>query len=75
MDPRTAITIRKPAEWGLPDDTPSKNYLLARSDYFMMFQNVPRNELQKFRSTFQHGGVSLEEMIVPSIVLKPKNMK
>ncbi len=74
VDPRTAITVRKPAEWGLPDDTPAKNYLFAKSDYFMMFQNVPRNELQKFRSTFQHGGVSLEEMIVPSIVLKPKNL-
>ncbi|MCK5064610.1 MAG: response regulator [Candidatus Fermentibacteraceae bacterium] len=74
VDPRTTITTRKPAEWGLPDDTPAKTYLFARSDYFMMFQNVPRNELQKFRNTFQHGGVSLEEMIVPSIVLTPKNM-
>ncbi|MCK4505320.1 MAG: PglZ domain-containing protein, partial [Candidatus Aegiribacteria sp.] len=74
VDPRTTIITRKPAEWGLPDDTPTKTYLFARSDYFMMFQNVPRSELLKFRNTFQHGGVSLEEMIVPSIVLTPKHM-
>jgi len=73
-DPKAVISIRNPAEWGLPDDKPSKGYLFARSDYFMMFQNVPREELHKFRNTFQHGGVSLEEMIVPSIVLKPKSI-
>lgn len=74
-DPKSVISIRNPAEWGLPDDSPSKNYLFARSDYFMMFQNVPREEMHKFRNTFQHGGVSLEEMIVPSIILKPKNIR
>ena len=73
-NPKTVISVEKPAEWGLPDDRPSKKYLFARHDYFMMFQNVPREEMYKFKNTFQHGGVSLEEMIVPSIVLKPKNM-
>ncbi len=73
-DPKAVIIAKEPAEWGLPDETPSKSYLFARSDYFMMFQNVPREEMHKFRNTFQHGGVSLEEMIVPSIILKPKSM-
>ncbi len=74
-DPKAVIHARNPADWGLPDETPSKSYLFARSDYFMMFQNVPRDEMHKFRNTFQHGGVSLEEMIVPSIILKPKSMR
>ena len=73
-DPKTVISVRNPTEWGLPSDRPSKGYLFARSDYFMMFPNVPRDEMHKFRNTFQHGGVSLEEMIVPSIILKPKSM-
>jgi CheY-like chemotaxis protein len=73
-DQKAVISIRNPAEWGLPDDRPSKGYLFARSNYFMMFQNVPREELHKFKNTFQHGGVSLEEMIVPSIILKPKSL-
>jgi CheY-like chemotaxis protein len=72
VDPKTAITVKEPAAWGLPDDMPSKTYALARSDYFMMFQGVPREELFKFRNTFQHGGVSMQEMIVPSVVLTPK---
>ena len=72
-DPKAAIIIREPSDWGLPDDSPSKTYLLARSDYFMMFSNVPRSELHKFRNTFQHGGVSMQEMIVPSVILTPKS--
>lgn len=71
---KAVISVKKPAEWGLPDDRPSKGYLFARSNYFMMFQNIPRDELLKFKNTFQHGGVSLEEMIVPSIILKPKSL-
>jgi CheY-like chemotaxis protein len=74
-DPKTVITTGDPARWGLPDDRPSKSYLFARSDYFMMFPSVPRDEMYKFRNSFQHGGVSLEEMIVPSIVMKPKSVK
>ena len=71
---KAVITVRDPASWGLPDDRPSKQYLFARSDYFLMFSGVPREELYKFRNTFQHGGVSLDEMIVPSIVMKPKSL-
>jgi DNA-binding response OmpR family regulator len=74
-DQKAVISVRNPAEWGLPDDRPSKGYLFAKSNYFMMFKNVPREELHKFKNTFQHGGVSLEEMIVPSIILKPKNLR
>jgi len=74
-DPKAVISIRNTAEWGLPDDRPSKGYLFARSDFFTIFQSVPREETYKFRNTFQHGGVSLEEMIVPSIILKPKNLR
>lgn len=72
VDPKAAITVRNPSDWGLPEDMPSKTYALARSDYFMMFPGVPREELFKFRNTFQHGGVSLQEMIVPSVVLTPR---
>ena len=74
-DNKAVIQVRNPSEWGLPDDKPSKSYLFARSDYFMMFPGIVREELHKFRNTFQHGGVSLEEMIVPSIILKPKNIR
>lgn len=73
-DHKMVIHTRNPAEWGLPDDRPSKSYLFARANYFMIFQNMPREELHKFRNTTQHGGVSLEEMIVPSIILKPKSI-
>lgn len=72
VDPKTAVTIKNPADWGLPDDSPSKSYVFARSDYFLMRKGVPRYDLEKFKHTFQHGGISLEEMIVPNVILRPK---
>lgn len=71
-DDRYAIVIRHPAEYGLPDDEPNKSYVLARSDYLLVHPQMPRSELQKFVNTFQHGGVSLEEMVVPCVTLRPK---
>ncbi len=73
-DPKSVIHVEDPGSWGLPDEHPTKSYLLARSDYFMVFQGMPREDLRKFRNTFQHGGVSMEEMIVPSVVLTPKRL-
>ncbi|OPL17570.1 MAG: hypothetical protein AVO35_09040 [Candidatus Aegiribacteria sp. MLS_C] len=74
-DPKAVVIAEDPARWGLPDDRPSKSYLFARSDYFMLFPSVPREETYKFRSTFQHGGISLEEMLVPCIVMRPKSVR
>ncbi|MBN1433297.1 response regulator [Candidatus Fermentibacterales bacterium] len=73
-DDRAAIVIRQPAEYGLPDEEPSKTYVLARSDYLLVHPQMPRGELQKFVNTFQHGGVSPDEMIVPCVTLTPKRV-
>jgi CheY-like chemotaxis protein len=73
-DPKQAIEINNPGEWGLPDDHPRKSYLLARSDYLLMQQGMNRADQAKFRGSFQHGGVSLEEMLVPCDVLRPKRI-
>jgi len=75
VDPKTAVTVKNPTEWGLPEDSPSKAYVFARSDYFLMKKGVQRHELEKFKHTFQHGGISLEEMIVPNVILRPKKTR
>jgi len=74
-DPKTAITVNSPAEWGLPDDHPRKSYLFARDDYLLMQDGISRDDQARFRGSFQHGGVSLEEMIVPCDVLRPKKYR
>lgn len=71
-DPKAAVIVREPALWGLPDDSPSKTYVFARSDYLLIHPGMPREDIYKFEDTFQHGGISMEEMIAPCAVLSPK---
>lgn len=71
-DPKTTVSVRDPAAWGLPDDSPNKSYVFARGDYVLIQPGVEREEFLKFENTFQHGGISLEEMAVPCTVLTPK---
>lgn len=71
-DPKCAVTIREPALWGLPDDSPNKTYVFARADYILIHPSMAREDIYKFENTFQHGGISLEEMVVPCTVLTPK---
>lgn len=71
-DPKTAIVVHSPAEWGLPDDHPRKSYVFARDDYLLMQDGMNREDRQKFQGSFQHGGVSLEEVLVPCDILRPK---
>ncbi len=71
-DPKASVTVREPARWGLPDDSPSKTYVFARADYLLVHPGMAREEVYKFEDTFQHGGISIEEMVVPCTVLTPK---
>jgi len=74
-DPKHAIVVNDPARWGLPDDNPRKSYLFAREDYLLMQNGFKKEDMHKFKGSFQHGGVSLEEMLVPCEVLRPKKYR
>jgi CheY-like chemotaxis protein len=73
-DPRQSLVIKQPAVWGLPDDNPRKSYVLARGDYMLFHESVAREDLRNFKGSFQHGGVSMDEMIVPCDVLTPRRL-
>lgn len=72
VDPKQAIMVRNPAEYGLPDSGVSKNYVLAREDYYFVYPTRFHKYERQFRGSFQHGGVSVEEMILPLITLTPR---
>ncbi len=74
-DPKHSILVNNPADWGLPDDNPRKTYLFAREDYLLMQNGFNREDMYKFKGSFQHGGVSLEELLVPCEVLRPKKYR
>ncbi len=71
-DARMSINVKNPVDYRLPPGL-NKNYLLAREDYYFVYPTKFHEYESKYRDTFQHGGVSLEEMIVPLATLTPRD--
>ena len=67
------FSVRKPEEARLPKSNVSSSYVFAMEDYFFAYPNNYNYYVKYYRDTFQHGGVSMEEMIIPIIELTPRN--
>ncbi len=64
--------ITQPAKANLPAPNVSSTYIFATSQDFFAYPNNYNHFVTFFKDTFQHGGISLEEMILPSVVMEPK---
>lgn len=64
---------RKPEAFHLPKINVSTSYVFAIEDHFFAYPNNYNYYVNYYKDTFQHGGVSLEEMIIPIISLNSKN--
>ncbi len=71
-DEREAIHIKKPQDYMLPQEALTKTYVLARENYYFVYPTNQHHYERQFRGTFQHGGISLEEMILPVATLTPR---
>ena len=71
-EPRDVLAFRDPREAGLPVPTVNSSYIFAREDHFLCYPNNFNYYANYYRNTFQHGGVSMEEMIVPVIKMVNK---
>ncbi len=71
-DPKEVFEVRHPADVFLPRDNVSSNFIFARENRFFAYPNNYNYYVNYYRNTFQHGGVSLEEMLVPFVHLHPK---
>lgn len=63
----------KPEKIFLPKSNVSTSYVFALEDQFFAYPNNYNYYVNFYKDTFQHGGVSLEEMIIPIISLTSKN--
>lgn len=72
-EPRDVLAFRDPRQAGLPIPTINSSYIFAREDRYLCYPNNYNHFAQYYRNTFQHGGVSLEEMIVPVVVLESRD--
>ncbi len=70
-DEKCAVRLTKPKTYRLPEDGLNKNYLIAAEDYYFVYPTHYHHYQRQYADSFQHGGISLEEMIVPVITLMP----
>jgi PglZ domain len=71
-EPREVLAFRDPKEAGLPVPTINSSFIFAKGDGFLCYPNNYNYFANYYRNSFQHGGVSMEEMIVPVIKMVGK---
>lgn len=71
-DEKNAVFIKHPADYKLPDRGLTINYIIAKEDYYFVYPTEYHKYLTRYKDTFQHGGISMEEMILPVITMESK---
>ncbi len=71
-DKKNVFVSRKPEALHLPRFNVSTSYVFTTEDYFFAYPNNYNHYVKYYKDTFQHGGISLEEMIIPYVELSAK---
>ena len=71
-DDKSLFVIKEPQKAMLPSPNLSTSYVFATGDSFFAYPNNYNYYVSYYRDTFQHGGISMEEMIIPLITLTGK---
>ena len=69
---REVFTIKEPAKAQLPQPNLSTSYVFATGESFFAYPNNYNYYVSYYKDTFQHGGISMEEMLIPLITLSPR---
>ncbi len=72
FDERDVYAVREPETIGLPKSRLSSTYIFAKENKFLVYPNNYNHFVNFYKNSFQHGGISLEEMIVPVVRLSKK---
>lgn len=71
-NPKQVYEIKTPERYGLPSLNVSSTYIFATNRDFLAYPNNYNYYASYYKDTFQHGGISMEEMLIPLITLTPK---
>ncbi len=71
-NPSEVVEVNDPESIHLPKTHLSTKYIFCRNQDYFVYPNNYNYYVNYYKNTFQHGGISLEEMLIPFVVLKPK---
>ncbi|MGM9674854.1 MAG: PglZ domain-containing protein [Bacteroidaceae bacterium] len=71
-NPKEVFEIKNPAQAGLPSPNLSSTYIFATGKDFFAYPNNFNHYVQYYKDTFQHGGISMEEMLIPLVTMQGK---
>ncbi|MBX7152626.1 PglZ domain-containing protein [bacterium] len=71
-NPKHAVFVKNPADYKLPARGVNMHYIIAKEDYYFIYPTNYHYYQNYYKDSFQHGGISLEEMIMPVIELEGK---
>mgnify|MGYP003323324916 FL=1 len=69
---KDVFEIKNPSKLKLPTPHLNSKYIFAKEQGYFVYQNNFNHFANHFRNTFQHGGISMEEMIIPFVVMRPR---
>ena len=69
---KEVFEMLQPAKFGLPSPNVSSAYVFATQEDFFAYPNNYNYYAGYYKDTFQHGGISMEEMLVPLVTMQPK---
>ena len=69
---KEVFAIKEPHKAQLPSPNLSTSYVFATNDAFFAYPNNYNYYVSYYKDTFQHGGISMEEMLIPLITLTPR---
>lgn len=70
-NPREVFEIKNPVVAGLPMTNISSRYIFARENDFLVYPNNYNQVATHYKDSLQHGGISMQEMLIPVVVLEP----
>ena len=71
-DSKDSLNIKKPEDYKLPVVGVHCNYVLAKDENFLVYPTNYHKFVNTYKDSFQHGGISMEEMILPVVRLEGK---
>ena len=70
VDTKDAIIVNNPSEYRLPSLEPQQTYLISKNSNYFIYPNEGSKYKNKLDNSFQHGGISMQELLVPVVNMK-----